>query len=407
MAAKTQFDLQAPDEEEFGKVVRPPSKESFTFKSAVNGKLPKNGHYVFGSHNPKSEGHWCSNFWPSPFKDDSGNEWSTAEAYFQASKAALAKDRNSYNKILMAKTPKMAKLLGRQVNIQGLEWDKVSWKYMADAIYFKFKRNPELREKLLATGDKIIVKAQPDHIWGSGLSHKQTIITDIREWEGQNMLGEVLMLYRNYLRLLKSKGLDPATTPECLKKGEIVYPSQRDREDIPETTSVQLAEHDESESQAGPAPPDNSEVPQGQKRKADNSHEIELVRKKQAVEELDVARSRDTEAAEQEQLDRAAQGNWKIREDKREAEAKRVELKAQPSRQSTRPTRAIKMNNQEEAIEDAPQSNRNYRKAADESTMPKTTNLDITINQPQYELASTVPELSISIRLYLGKSRDN
>jgi hypothetical protein len=73
-------DLQAPDEEEVVKVVRSPSKGSLTFKSAVNGKLPKDGHYVFGSHNPKVEGHWCSKFWPSPFKDDVGNEWLTAEA---------------------------------------------------------------------------------------------------------------------------------------------------------------------------------------------------------------------------------------------------------------------------------------------------------------------------------------
>jgi ribA/ribD-fused uncharacterized protein len=139
----------------------------------------------------------------------------------------LAKDWNSYNKILRAKSPKTAKTLGRQVNIQGLEWDKVSWKCMADTIYFKFKRNPELREKLLATGDKIIVKAQPDHIWGSGLTTKQTIITDIRKWQGQNKLGEALMIYRMYLRLLQSKGLDPATTPECLKKGEVIDAGQR------------------------------------------------------------------------------------------------------------------------------------------------------------------------------------
>jgi hypothetical protein len=71
---------QAPEEEEFVKVIRPPSKDSMTFKSAVNGKLSKDDHYIFGSCSPKAAGAWCSNFWPSPFKDDAGNEWLTAEA---------------------------------------------------------------------------------------------------------------------------------------------------------------------------------------------------------------------------------------------------------------------------------------------------------------------------------------
>ncbi|PQE19588.1 RIBX MIMIV N-glycosidase protein [Rutstroemia sp. NJR-2017a WRK4] len=345
---------QAPEEEEDEEVVviRPPSKTSMTFKSAINGKLPKDGYFLCGSHRPEPEGAWASNFWPSPFKDNAGNEWYTSEGYFQAGKAAQAKDWKMFDQIMAAKSPKTAKTLGRKVNLKGVDWDSVSWKYMLAAICMKFKRNPDLREKLLATGDKIIVEVQKDPVWGSNLTPSKTIKTEIRKWPGQNKLGELLMHYRKYLQFLESKGLDPATMPECPDKAEDIERYRQGRvsdkplsddntaatvdanpddnaaknsepeasaepaqdilsalEQMLEAASLQLSQHDgpgrgpnESttpegaftkpmssrnlNNQAGLTDLDNSEIHKGKKRKANNSHEIELARKKRATEEL-------------------------------------------------------------------------------------------------------------------------
>ena len=61
---------------------------------------------------------------------------------------------------------------------------------MRDAEYAKFNQNPDLLERLLATGEAKIVENSPvDYYWGVGL-----------DGSGQNMLGVILMEVREKLR---------------------------------------------------------------------------------------------------------------------------------------------------------------------------------------------------------------
>jgi ribA/ribD-fused uncharacterized protein len=59
--------------------------------------------------------------------------------------------------------------------------------------------NKNLKEKLLETGDKILVEASPiDLIWGVGLHEDDDKILDEANWKGENRLGKVLMKVRDY-----------------------------------------------------------------------------------------------------------------------------------------------------------------------------------------------------------------
>ncbi len=49
----------------------------------------------------------------------------------------------------------------------------------------KFSANQELKETLLATGDKMIVECSPyDKIWGNGLDIEDSLKRPIETWKG-------------------------------------------------------------------------------------------------------------------------------------------------------------------------------------------------------------------------------
>jgi len=58
-----------------------------------------------------------------------------------------------------------------------------------------------LKEKLLATDDKILVEVNPrDNIWGIGMDEDNPDIYDETKWRGLNLLGKVLMEVRDELK---------------------------------------------------------------------------------------------------------------------------------------------------------------------------------------------------------------
>lgn len=65
----------------------------------------------------------------------------------------------------------------------------------------KFGQNPELRDFLLSTGDKVLVEASPyDKIWGIGLDANNPDACAPKLWKGENLLGFALMEVRGLLR---------------------------------------------------------------------------------------------------------------------------------------------------------------------------------------------------------------
>lgn len=121
-------------------------------------------------------------------------------------KAFVFEDRETCKKLTNFElSPAEAKNLGRQVkNFDPSQWDLYKYQAMLYVNLLKYSQNEDLYEKLLNTGSKILVEANPkDCIWGVGLSYDDPLILDEKNWRGQNLLGKVLMDVRRNLLFAK------------------------------------------------------------------------------------------------------------------------------------------------------------------------------------------------------------
>lgn len=93
--------------------------------------------------------------------------------------------------IIRASSPALAAKMGRdRKKPLRKDWILVRDQIMYEAIEAKFRQNPDIKEKLLATGDAVLIEASPiDYYWGEGSNKK-----------GKNKLGKLLMRLREQFR---------------------------------------------------------------------------------------------------------------------------------------------------------------------------------------------------------------
>jgi len=104
-------------------------------------------------------GGWPSQWYISPFQDDSGQVYNCCEQYMMSHKAKYFGDDETLKQILDEEKPKEQKVLGRNVrNFDGAAWDKVCDDIVFRANLLKFSQNDELKALLLDTGDKMMVE---------------------------------------------------------------------------------------------------------------------------------------------------------------------------------------------------------------------------------------------------------
>lgn len=127
---------------------------------------------------------FLSNMSDSTFKID-GITYPTVEHFYQAMKTINADERA---KILAASTPAQAKSLGGKVKLRK-NWKEIQADVMMKALRAKFEQNPELKKKLIDTGDAKLIEGNNwgDKFWGQV------------NGEGQNWLGRYLMEIRKEL----------------------------------------------------------------------------------------------------------------------------------------------------------------------------------------------------------------
>ncbi len=150
-------------------------------------------------------------FWKSAFSQWSmrdfrreGITYCCAEQYMMAEKARLFGDDDVLQKIMASNNPAVHKKLGRQVkNYDDAKWCAVSRYVVFIANMAKFLQHKDLRDKLLATGNKIIVEASPyDALWGVALGPWDDNILDEKNWKGKNWLGKELRAVREQIRYM-------------------------------------------------------------------------------------------------------------------------------------------------------------------------------------------------------------
>lgn len=139
-----------------------------------------------------------SNWYPRKFVIDDF-EYLHVEQYMMAQKAKLFHDAKRYTAILRASKPWECKDLGKQVTpFDAKAWNAVKFDVVKAGNRAKYEQNPDLKAKLLSTGNAILAEASPkDKIWGIGLDADSAAVTDVSEWPGQNLLGRALMELRS------------------------------------------------------------------------------------------------------------------------------------------------------------------------------------------------------------------
>lgn len=115
----------------------------------------------------------------------SGYVYKSVEHFFQANKATT---RIGHNEVADQPTAALTKKKGRNIICRS-DWNEIKDSVMELALILKFQ-NKALREKLLNTGDSILIEGNwwGDTYWG------------VCEGVGENKLGKLLMKIRDNLR---------------------------------------------------------------------------------------------------------------------------------------------------------------------------------------------------------------
>jgi len=131
----------------------------------------------------KGEYRWLSNFWPAPVSYE-GIDFTSTEHAYQAAKTLDLEER----KRIATLTAGEAKKAGKKLVVRS-DWNEVKLSVMENLLRQKFAI-PELRQKLLDTGEAEIVEQNTWHdvFWGvcGGI--------------GENHLGKLLMKIRSEIR---------------------------------------------------------------------------------------------------------------------------------------------------------------------------------------------------------------
>ena len=144
----------------------------------------------------KEESGWlsCMSAYPVTYK---GTQYKTCEALFQALRFTnypeIQKD------ILECKSPMAAKMIARKNRAllnRGVKWDEdpSDIPLMKECLKLKLEQHPELKDKLIATGDRTIIEDCTTHdresarFWGA--------VKKDGEWVGDNEFGKLWMQIR-------------------------------------------------------------------------------------------------------------------------------------------------------------------------------------------------------------------
>ena len=124
---------------------------------------------------------WMSNFYPSPI-EIGGIKYATVENFYQSMKAV---DDDMRDWIARAPKPYFAMRAGRLLRTHEFlpDWDELRVGIMRVGLTAKFTQNPELRTKLLETGDLPIHENSPtDVFWGvKGSDALGRLLADVRK----------------------------------------------------------------------------------------------------------------------------------------------------------------------------------------------------------------------------------
>ena len=191
---------------------------------------------------------FLSTEWPVRFKymrdGDEQITYYTIEQGLAAEKARFFGDGKKYAEVMKTSSVRLIKSAAQTIGIlaptggaggdealmqqRRAEWPAMELKLMKELTRAKFTEHKDLAEKLLGTGDALLVKADGrDKIYGIGFAMTDMRAADPSKWggkAGQNEYGKILMALRTELR---ESGAGPVGAIEPVLEEAAIAPAER------------------------------------------------------------------------------------------------------------------------------------------------------------------------------------
>ena len=145
-----------------------------------------------------------SNFYQSNLEIE-GTTYHCVEQYYQAKKAERHGNNELFERIMLESDPaeikKLSKSITPKLSSTPEAEQEANLKVMHQGLQAKFKHNPQLKAKLLATKNKILAEASAyDLFYGTGTALYDRKCTSETKFKGQNRLGMLLQEIRQSLK---------------------------------------------------------------------------------------------------------------------------------------------------------------------------------------------------------------
>lgn len=152
-------------------------------------------------HMPEEPNGYLSNWYRASFELD-GIKFNSAEQFIMYTKCMTFGDTESASAVLATDDPAEQQRIGRSTkNYLGTVWNGMRQVAAYRGLVAKFEQNEDLREKLLSTGDAVLVECSgSDRVWACGIRFNDDRRRDASQWPGKNILGFALMRVREDLK---------------------------------------------------------------------------------------------------------------------------------------------------------------------------------------------------------------
>ncbi len=170
--------------------------EPVTMKNALNTDSK-----VIGFYHEYDKYGCFSNWYPAEF-DYAGIHYVHSEQFMMYQKTAMFSRFDLCEQILKTSDPLKCKHIAKQFpEYNDNVWEKTCRTVVKRGVKAKFLQNKDILSVLLATGNAILAECSGiDKKWGIGIDISDPARFDIREWQGKNYLGVILMEIRDELR---------------------------------------------------------------------------------------------------------------------------------------------------------------------------------------------------------------
>ena len=127
-----------------------------------------------------------------------GTTFCSNEQYFQRAKALFFGDNDCANLIMDETDPFKIQALGKKVKGYKKEiWEKNARRVLKHVNTAKFSQNKDAKQALSNTGNKRLGEASPDLFYGIGVHVTSPLATNETNWEGENLMGQILTEIRD------------------------------------------------------------------------------------------------------------------------------------------------------------------------------------------------------------------